>query len=148
MEHVEEELNAPREFSTSTTTLPVDHQVIRGVFFFFNSKLEKQLSTLPVITIASARNKIQMDQILYETTGDVSKSSNVQSRPKPVRTEAREELKSLGGAPSGEAHTPRTHTALHGFPLLLRSLPATPTPLAVRNDTMPCRCRGRRRRGR
>lgn len=37
---------------------------------------------------------------------------------KPVRTEAREELKSLGGAPSGETHTPRTRTALHGSPLL------------------------------
>lgn len=37
---------------------------------------------------------------------------------KPIRTKAREELKSLGGAPSGGTHTPRTRTALHDSPLL------------------------------
>jgi len=35
---------------------------------------------------------------------------------KPIRTKVREELKRLGGAPSGGTHTPRTRTALHGFP--------------------------------
>lgn len=61
---------------------------------------------------------------------------------KPIRTKVREELKSLGGAPSGGTHTPRTRTALHGFsPLLPPKLStSTPTPLAVKNDTMPCRC--------
>lgn len=68
---------------------------------------------------------------------------------KPIRMKAREELKSLGGAPRVEKHTHRGHTRPCVIPpYFLPSLPATLTPLAVRNDTMPCCCRGRRRRGR
>jgi len=65
----------------------------------------------------------------------------------PRRTEDSEESR-RGTERSSNTHAENTHGPARFPPYFLRSLPATPTPLAVKNDTMPCRCCGRRRRGR
>lgn len=99
-----------REFS-STATLPVNHQVIRvnirqylsSFSFEIGNPIKGTLATIDVsrsIAIPSIETRSKFNLWII---GDARNSKL--GPVKPIRTKAREELKSLGGAPRVEKHT-------------------------------------------